>query len=103
MVNGPLDCVSKFGYCYSMKNSETVGARFRRWREALGFTGVNAAKDIGWSRQHLFSFESGAHDPKVSTLEHALSGIGVTIIQFFTEEPPGCKHEAEETMMVVDS
>lgn len=57
---------------------ETLGDRVRRYREALGYTLTDLARESGVSRSYLYQVESGESSPTEEKLLALANALGVT-------------------------
>lgn len=64
---------------------------FGRLRESLGLTQQAVATRMNTSQAHVATLESGATDPKLSTLERYATSLGLALHVQLTDQPaPSC-------------
>jgi transcriptional regulator with XRE-family HTH domain len=62
----------------ALDREPSLGARLREWRTAQGLGVSTLAARAGIARATLFSWESGAHQPRVPELSALLGALGAT-------------------------
>lgn len=81
-----------------MKNSpldvKIVGARFRKLREASGYSLRQLSARSGIAVSFLSKIETGKASPTIMTLQRVLEALNIELAEFFLEEPSEASADA---------
>lgn len=79
-----------------------IPTRIRELKEARGLTSYRLSKTSGVSQTYLREIESGTKQPTVEIIEKLATALGLTLSEFFSEEPPELTADQREILALVD-